>query len=69
MSAMWFWGTAIWMVLFWVGVVVLAIWLAGLLFPRATEAPPAPRDILRLRYARGELTQAQYRDMLNELSS
>lgn len=66
---MWFGGMMLWMVVFWVGVVVLAVWLAGLLFPRVTQAPQlAPREILQGRYARGELTREQYQEMLKEIA-
>ena len=40
---MWFGGMLLWMALFWVGVIVLAIWVAGLLFPRVPAAQPSPR--------------------------
>jgi len=51
----------LWMVAFWIGVVVLAMWAAGLLFPQVpSPRAAAPRDILDRRYARGELTRGQY---------
>lgn len=66
---MWFGAMMAWMVAFWVGVVVLGAWLASLLFPRVSAtSQPAPREILAARYARGELTQAQYRELFAELS-
>lgn len=34
-----FGGMMLWIVLFWVGVIALAIWVAGLLFPRVPAAP------------------------------
>jgi uncharacterized cupredoxin-like copper-binding protein len=43
----WFGAMMLWMVAFWVGVVVLGVWLASLLFPRVpTTSQPAPREIL-----------------------
>ena len=64
----------IFMIIFWVGLMLLAIWLVGLLFPsaktpenRSSEpARPAP-EILRERYARGELTTEQYQEMMKTI--
>ena len=59
----------LWMVAFWIGVVFLAVWASGLLFPRVPSPPePTPRDILETRYARGELTREQYQELRKELS-
>jgi len=65
----------IFMVLFWVGLIVLAIWLVGLLFPstknqnNATDnsRPAFAQEILKTRYARGEITHDQYQEMLQTL--
>ncbi len=65
----------IFMILFWVGLVALAIWLIGLLFPSAKKqdnagdsgTPASAQEILKTRYARGEITQEQYQDMLQTL--
>jgi len=65
---MWFGGMLLWMALFWVGVIALAIWVAGLLFPRVPAARPSPREVLQARYARGELTRVQYEETLNVLT-
>lgn len=61
---MWLWMTA-----FWIGVVALAVWAAGRLFP-SVPSPRArtPREILDGRYARGELTREQYQALRKELS-
>jgi putative membrane protein len=67
------------MILFWVAIIVLAIWALGKLFPQMTgfTAPPSrdrpgetaesPLDILKRRFARGELSQAEYDDMRRKL--
>lgn len=64
----------IWMLLFWGGLIGLAIWLIAVLFP--TSPPPAghapdnqggARDILDQRYARGELSKAEYDKMRQTL--
>jgi uncharacterized membrane protein len=64
----------IWMLLFWGGLIALAIWLVGLLFPSAKrqndagkELSPAVQDILKARYARGELTAEAYQEMLQTI--
>jgi putative membrane protein len=65
----------IWMLLFWGGLILLAIWLINLLFPSISQIPPAntgsalfsARDILDQRYARGELSREQYEAMRQTL--
>ena len=62
-----------------VGIVVLVIWAvrqfsssgqgsgpAGQQNNRQTEA--TPREIIEKRYARGEITRAQYQEMLSDLN-
>jgi len=55
------------MLLFWGGLIALAVWLVSALFPREGQRRTAPpegelsaREILDRRYARGELTREQY---------
>lgn len=61
------------MILFWGGLVALAIWLVGLLFPTAKkqindgDASLSAPEILKARYARGELTTQQYQEMWQTL--
>ena len=64
----------IWMLLFWGGLIVLAIWLIGALFPSSSGqerndnlAPTTAQSILKARYARGELTAEEYQGMLNDI--
>ena len=61
------------MFLFLAGVIVLAIWLVSVLFPR-TARPTAlddqdlsARQILDRRYARGEITREQYETMKQDI--
>jgi len=67
------WGILV-MVLFWGGLVVLAVWLVGLMFPSPTRqnqnpnAPQSADEILKIRYARGEITEAEYKQMKETLS-
>ena len=61
------------MFLFWGGLVALAILLVSALFPR--DARPAAsndqdlsaRQILDIRYARGEITREQYKTMKQDI--
>lgn len=63
----------LWMLLFWGGLIVLAIWLIGQLFPaaknqsRLSNEPTSALEILKARYAKGELTQEQYQEMLHTI--
>jgi len=62
------------MLLFWGGLIGLAIWLVGTLFPRAARpAASSERDltasqILERRYARGEINREQYELMKQDIS-
>jgi uncharacterized membrane protein len=61
------------MILFWVGLIALAIWLVRGLFPPVGQ-PPAPpagqdlnaREILDRRFARGEISREEY-DLMREM--
>jgi len=67
------------MILFWAVIIVVAVWVLSKLFPQVTSftAPPSngkrsepaenPLDILKQRYARGELNQTQYDEMRRQL--
>lgn len=64
----------IWMVLFWGGLIIVSVWLIGVLFPinsgkesDNTAVSPSARDILKVRYANGELTTEEYQEMLNTI--
>jgi putative membrane protein len=63
------------MVLFWGGLIALAIWLVSALFPSSGRRPTSgadhsqsPREILDTRYARGEITREDYELMKQDLS-
>lgn len=63
-----------WMLLFWGGLIALAVWLIGLLFPVAksqsddkTGSPLSAQEILNRRYAQGELTAEQYQEMVRTI--
>jgi putative membrane protein len=62
------------MILFWVGLIALAVWLVGTLFGRngrrvtpSGDHELSAREILDQRYARGELTREQYELMKQDL--
>ena len=61
------------MVLFWGGLIALAVWLVKVLFsPGRANYPPAggvanPREILDQRYARGEINREEYELMKRDL--
>jgi putative membrane protein len=69
---MWGW---LWMLLFWGGLIVLAIWLISQLFPTGnrqnnrSDAPLSAQEILDIRYARGELTEEEYERKSHNLQS
>ncbi len=58
--------------LFWIALIVGAVWLVSFLFQTGrssniTGSSQSPRDILDQRYARGEITREQYEQMKNDL--
>jgi putative membrane protein len=62
------------MVLFWGGLIALAVWLVQALFNRAPQLPPfqgseggGAQQVLDARYARGEITKEQYELMKQDL--
>lgn len=62
------------MILFWIGLIVLAVWFVKILFgiranPNSPEGRQTALDILDQRYARGEITHEQYELMKQDLSS
>ncbi|MBE7555570.1 MAG: SHOCT domain-containing protein [Anaerolineales bacterium] len=72
------WGMGIfgpvWMFVFWGGLIALAIWLIKVLFPSTDarrrddhEVQPSAQEILKRRYAQGELTTEQYQEMLQTI--
>ncbi len=72
----------LWIVIFWVVVVGLALWLLSRLFPGArdhsgneqsqvngpaTGSARRALDILNERYARGEITRAEYQEIRRDI--
>ncbi len=78
----WGWGgwliMALMMALFWGGMIVFGVWVVRSLLGAGSarrEGPPPPEmhgprtalDILRERYARGEITREEYNQMREDL--
>ena len=62
----------VWMLLFWGGLMLLALWVIGLLFPSVKKQDnhqtlSSPDEILKTRYAQGEITKEQYEEMKHTL--
>ncbi len=62
-------------ILFWIVVIALGVWLIGSLVSRGTSQAPASLssaesalDILKKRYARGEITKEQFDQMSHEVA-
>jgi len=69
-------GGGLMMVLFWGVLIVGAVWLARGLFPNGQQPPASAtrpdasaEDILKQRYARGEISKEQYDQMRHDLSA
>ena len=65
------WSGGLWMVVFWIAIILLAIWILRLIFPATTTQPPtptrAPEEIARARYARGEISREDYLALVEDL--
>jgi putative membrane protein len=63
----------LWMAIFWIGILAAAIWLLGNIFPRGNvkQSPPKASDsaveIVKQRYARGEISQEEYAEIRHDL--
>lgn len=68
----WGWGWMamgwIWMVLFWGAVIWLVVWgVKKVTEPHTGQGSQTPLDVLKLRYARGEISKEQYEQMKRDL--
>lgn len=67
-------GGYIWMIIFWLAIIGGGIWLLTTLFPRtrtSTDSRPEAKNdavaILKQRYARGELSKAEFETIRRDL--
>ena len=58
---------AVLFVLFWIGVVALAFWVADAFGGRKADGRNAPMDIARERYARGEISREEFERVRDDL--
>ncbi len=61
------WLGVLGMLLLWAGVIALVVWGLSGLFPRGRQAEPDVMDILRRRYASGEISREDYERMLSDV--
>ena len=62
------WAMAIWMFLFWGGLIALVVWAVRGVSGR-TEGGTSAVDIIKHRYARGEITRDEFDDIRRTLSA
>lgn len=67
------------MAVFWVAIITLAVWVLGRIFPkvvssssshsseRRNDLSQSPQEILKRRYARGEVSKAEFDEMALDL--
>ncbi len=60
------WG-ALWMLLFWVGVIVLIVWAVRRSGSSTPQRSPRAMEILEERYARGEIDHDEFQTRRAEL--
>ncbi|HJW76341.1 MAG TPA: SHOCT domain-containing protein [Thermoleophilia bacterium] len=68
----WRWPMLIGMIAFWVGVVVLMVWLIKALAVGTAQLSPSPpretpQDVLKRRYAAGEIDREDFEQKKHEL--
>lgn len=68
----WWWVMMVFMAIFWIavigGVIRLIVWLANRTRTAVGEGRESPLDILKRRYASGEINREEYERMKEELS-
>lgn len=56
---------------FWVGIILLAAWAMRTFLPTAgptSTGPASPLEIAKARYARGEISKAEFEELKKDLS-
>jgi len=63
-----YWGfwNIVWY-LFWIGIIVLIIWLIYKFIIKKEPSSETPLQILKERYAKGEISKKQFEDMKKEI--
>jgi putative membrane protein len=60
---------SIWMVIFWGGLIALIVWGVTKVSKQSTPSPKHdPLDIAKERYAKGEISQEEFKRLKQELS-
>jgi putative membrane protein len=72
-TMMWNWGAGgwlggLWMLLFWVGAVVLIVWAVRGLSTNQSPGGRSALDLLEERFARGEIDAAEFSERRRELT-
>jgi putative membrane protein len=67
MGVGWGWGMALFMIVPAVFLIVVLLVALGALGERTTSRTPTPLEILEVRYARGEVTQEEYKRVRADL--
>ena len=63
------WGMIVWAVVFWGGLIALIVWAVRKLTERSSStAKSDPMDIAKERYAKGEISRAEFEQIKNDLS-
>lgn len=56
------------MLLFWIGLILLIVWLVRAVIGGGNQSAPTAREHLDRRYARGELTRKEYEQIKKDLN-
>ena len=63
------WGMIVWAVVFWGGLIALIVWAVRKLTERSSSTTKSdPMDIAKERYAKGEISRAEFEQIKNDLS-
>ena len=66
----WGWSMMIGMLLFWIVIIGLIIWGVSVLIKQSqqkNEKSVSPMDIVKMRYANGEISKKEFESMIKEL--
>ena len=63
-----YYGGLLWMIVFWAAVIWFIVWLVRKESCHVAEhKSESPLEVLKLRYAKGEITKKQFDEMKNEI--